>query len=223
MMRGSTVMRMGLIGAVFVLAAQSALAVDIVNLGTLPVVTWDRQADPTTMSTPITLSVYNATPGGPTETNFFGYSLAVKVEPVAANGGTITLTGYANPSNPVFTTFAGNPVASNAGGGFTGITNQNSDTSNVMVPAAPGKGLVSFTLTTANNALGTYQLVADRSLSTFSDFEGNEFFFGNPGTGNIVLGTIVVAVPEPSSIIAMALGGCALLGMVRYRRRKKTQ
>jgi len=175
---------------------------------------WDLSTNPTTSET-ITIGAQSATSPA-TGADFWAYSIALKLVPVSGTG-TLSISSATNSAtNPVFTNPAGEPTLS-LNPSYAMIANQNNDDVNVLITES-GLNLCDLLLT-QSLASGTFQLVADASRTSYTDFDGNEYSFNNLSS-NLVLMTITV-VPEPATLAAVCSGGLTLGGIFWYRRRAR--
>ncbi len=206
--------RCGLSASVCAVVFASVAFGEMVNLtSSAPTLTWDRSSSPSGSGT-LTLGVENASPPGAGD--FWGYTVSLRMALLSGNG-TLGIGSATNPAtNPVFTDPAGEPrITYNAN--YTAIANESDGYVNIVVPES---GLNLFDLTFASSdALGSFQLIASASRSSYTDVDGNEYSFNNVGS-DLVLATINV-VPEPGTLAALGSGCMALAGIFWYRRRAR--
>ena len=190
------------------------------SLGLFGDQTWDRLASPGT-SPGYTLTISPVAGGDPS--SLWSFAVGVVIVPTATASGTLSVGGPSVPAtNPLydgnyFTPFS--PVTTEGGAEIFAVDYLNSPTDWEVLST---KNAVDFTFT-SNDALGLFEIWASPTYTNyFSGFD--EYQFTNiplPG-GNVLLGTLdVSAVPEPSSLITLALLG-GIVGFAKYRRRKKS-
>ena len=200
-----------------VAAAGSAVAqADTLSLGTGISAAWNRDTQP--LSSPvIQLLVSNS--DNDLNAILYGVTLGLSFQPVGGATGSLQVATVVNAStNPVFSSGIKTPTI-NPFDGYTTIGILNSQENNVAVPQSFA-GLIGLTLS-SSNAVGTFDIVVQPfsdGLSSWINFDFDEFAFANADTAPLTIGQIeVTAVPEPSalSLLAIGLGG---LAMMRRRR-----
>jgi hypothetical protein len=203
-----------------VAAAGSAVAqADTLSLGTGISATWNRDTQP--LSSPvIQLLVSNS--DNDLNAILYGVTLGLSFQPVGGATGSLQVASVVDAStNPVFTAGIDTPTINPfPNDGYTSIGILNSQENNVAVPQSLA-GLIGLTLS-SSNAVGTFDIVVQPfsdGLSSWNNFDFDEFAFANADTAALTIGQITVtAVPEPSGIALVATACLAgLAGVSRLR------
>ena len=152
----------------------------------------------------------------------YGVTLGLSFQPVGGATGSLQVATVVNAStNPVFSSGIQKPTINPFPvDGYTSIGILNSPDDNVAVPQSLA-GLIGLTLS-SSNAVGTFDIVVQPfsdGLSSWNNFNFDEFAFANADTAALTIGQITVtAVPEPSGIALVATACLAgLAGVSRLR------
>ena len=200
-------------------ALGAAANADTLSLGTGISANWDRLAQPGA-SPVIQLAVAND--NNDLSPILYAITLGLSFQPVGGATGSLEVASVANAAtNPVFTSGIQAPTINPFPfDGYTSIAVFSSGPENLPVPQA-GAGLIGLTLS-STNAQGTFDIVVQsfgEGLSSWNNFDFDEFPFANANSSPLTIGQIsVTTVPEPSSIALVAAAGGALLA-ARARRR----
>lgn len=190
-------------------------------LGLIGDTVWDRVEQPAG-SPLITFSIL---PGGsatpPNALNAF--NLGLRIVPMAGAVGRLEI-GSVSPSleNSVFDAFNPPPFVSFPAPDVPTVNGSRQTFSNVEASAQRNLFDLQF-VSPASDALGTFEIYAVPEFSNYfttSEFDG--YKYGNVPIGpDVTLGSIrITAVPEPSSMVLLALTLASLLGR-RHRLRFK--
>ena len=202
------------------LAGQS----DSLSFGTGINTTWDRFTQPSS-SPVIQLTVANT--NDDLRPILYGLTLGLSFEPVGGATGSLAISTVTNAAtDPVFTSGIKLPqINPFPGDGYTSISVENFPNANAPVPQGPA-GLIGFTLSSAD-AIGTFNIVVqsfDDGLTSWNNFDAEEFSFANAHYQPLTVGQITVtAVPEPSTLALVGVAGCVALvaGVRRARSRRE--
>lgn len=196
---------------------------------------------PLTMSSGTTsgLMYVNVLSDNPPNDVMAAWQVQIKIDPLAGAVGTLTFqdpaTGQApNPSNYIFGSNDVGITATNGGGTlsandfYSNPTDPNS--LGAIVPGSPGANLLQMDFLASSNASGLFGIYADEGAANtqWTDATVTTRFFTNvpDGTGTVLIGEVQVtaggnqAVPEPSSLTLLWLGG-ATLGLWNWGRKRK--
>ena len=186
----------------------------LVGFGT---VNWNRSAQP--LASPSIDFGINIDGNNAVSNTLNSFNLGLFIVPQAGATGAIAFTAATAPSSsPVFTAFD-NLNSTQPSLGVTAVTGINSGGVDFVLTGP--RNLFGIQLTTANSAVGRFDIFAVPEFSNyFSTTQFDGLKYGNAPTGpNVLLGTIfVTAVPEPGSILFLAIA-IAWLGSVRLGRR----
>jgi hypothetical protein len=203
-----------------VAAAGSAVAqADTLSLGTGISAAWNRDTQP--LSSPV-IQLLVSNPDNDLSAFVYGVTLGLSFEPVDGATGSLQVATVVNAStNPVFSSGIETPPTINPFVGYTSIGILNSQQNNVVVLPQSLAGLIGLTLS-SSNAVGTFDIVVQPfsdGLSSWNNFDFDEFAFANADTAPLTIGQITVtAVPEPSGIALVATACLAgLAGGSRLR------
>jgi hypothetical protein len=172
---------------------------------------------------------------------FYGYDLGLLLVPKFTTSTTMSVSGAANPAtNSVMSSWqATTPIlsywppppspeysVSNSGPFVT-------PKYNATIPSSPANMVtLSFGGTPA---AGTWNVYVDSGVATdYTDINAQSYTYANPsgsgvaalgaaafvdGTGNVLLGTVTVAAPEPSTLVLLAAGALGMAGCAWRRKR----
>jgi hypothetical protein len=197
--------------------------------------TTDPPGSPLTMSSGTTsgLMYVNVVSDNPLNDVMAAWQLQVEI---ISEGGTGTLTFQDPPTG-----MAPTPLSYVFGGDGLGITATNTGTvlsandfdtnlSGTPVPGSPGVNLLQMDFLASAGASGLFGIYADEGSANtqWTDRNANQQFFTNVpnGTGAVLIGEVQVtaggnqAVPEPSSLTLLWLGGTTLC-LWNWRRKRK--
>jgi hypothetical protein len=206
--------------AVVLFGAGQALAASL-SIGANNIV-WNPAIDGTPSGT-MSIEIFNSTVG-PDPDLLGGWLLDLVIQPVAATG-TLHFNSAALPPGASYV----------MNGNSTSLNGSVSNTSVVAFAAAPnspfgvsvpasGKYLLDLNFKTPDDASGLFALVALPGIAntTWSDAEGNDREFTNiPWDSNsLILGYINV-VPEPASVVTLAVGLVAVVSVGIRRRARR--
>jgi hypothetical protein len=192
---------------------------DTLSLGTGISAAWNRDTQP--LSSPvIQLLVSNS--DNDLNAILYGVTLGLSFQPVGGATGSLEVASVVNAStNPVFSSGIKTPTINPFPlDGYTSIGILNSQDDNVAVPQSLA-GLIGLTLS-SSNAVGTFDIVVQPfsdGLSSWNNFDFDEFDFANADAAPLTIGQIeVTAVPEPSTYALLLLSGAASLWALKRRK-----
>ena len=157
-----------------------------------------------------------------------GWFITLNIVPRAGTTGTLTFqhpaTGLApNPPNYIFDGHGTGITVTN--GGTTLVAFDVDATTGTVVPATV-RNLLQMDFLASPGASGLFDIVAVEGAgkNLWTDSNSNNQLFSNVplGTGTVLIGDVSVSpatIPEPSSLALLALGGGALAGWRRWRKR----
>lgn len=220
--KGSTLMnflRYAAIATAVVLLGASPLMAANLSIGADDI-TWNPAIDGTPSGT-MSIEIFNSTVG-PDPELLSGFMLNLAIQPVSGTG-TLQFNSRSLPSPSLYlmngnSSALGGTITASSVIAFAAAPNS---PFGMPVPAS-GKFLLDLNFNTPDNANGVFALVANSGLGVtgWSDTEGEDRQFSNvpfDGNGAVVLGFINV-VPEPSSVLILAGGLAAVVGIGMRRR-----
>lgn len=213
-MRNRTLIGLVLL-AICLLPSASAQAGLIVGaFGSIP---WVPQTNPQG-SVPVSIPISYSGSG---DSLIQSFGMAIKIVPQAGASGSLgigALTDFPENDNPLFNTFATAAPIQNPITGGAILNGDNAQFLDVNLAGGSKNALsLSFFGAGAGGSFDVYLLSSSKYFTT-TEFDGTKFL--NASSADLLLGTIVVPVPEPTSLVLLAGGIAGVLGCVAIRRRK---
>ncbi len=167
-------------------------------------VNWDRIAQP--LASPSINFGANIDGNIAVSNTLNSYNLGLRIVPQVGATGTIAFTtATASTSSSIFTAFD-NLNTTQPAPGVTAVTGINTGRADLVL-AGP-RNLFAIQVTTANNAVGKFDIFAVPEFSNYftsTNFDGLKYANAPVGP-DLLLGTIVItAVPEPGAIVLFTL------------------
>jgi PEP-CTERM motif len=214
--------------ALFSLLAASAPAGVVLGTSNPP-------GSPLTMSAGTTsgLMFVNVVSDNPPNDIMSAWGFELKIIPDAGATGTLTFQdpSTSTPANPPSYIFGGDGLgisATNGGDTLSANDFYVGTGSGSVVPGAPGANLLDMDFLASSNASGLFGIYAVEGVAVtqWTDGDANTQLFTNvpDGTGMVRIGDVLIAqaVPEPSSLVLLGLGGTLLAGWQWRRKCKQT-